>query len=347
MDFKQSNILFGEALAKNDFVNAEKYLDIMNDYLSHQSIKKVTWGQYLCNKAALLCNKGEFLECIKVCNQYNNVSQNHENLKLLGKINYIISGAYSNLGEIDNSYKYIDNAIKYTKRTNSKEDLSGELITKSDLLLSKGNWKEAIKYVSEALLISKQNNYIKTQAKAYYKLGFIFRAHRFLYLAIDHFRYAEKIYTELNYEHYIQICIYERANTWLCIRDYEQCSKLIDKLENIIDNNSLNVVYIKKLKYCLYNAKEDFNNALMLAKEINEFYTRYNDKTGISESLELIGSVYYNMRDFEKSIEYGNKSLEISKQTGHKIRQDLSTNLIRSSLVFDQINWDEDDSRRN
>jgi hypothetical protein len=49
------------------------------------------------------------------------------------------------------------------------------------------------------------------------ELGFVFRGHRFLYLAVDHFREAERVFKELNFNQGLVMWTYSGTPMILCV----------------------------------------------------------------------------------------------------------------------------------
>lgn len=72
-------------------------------------------------------------------------------------------------------------------------------------------------------------------------LGFVFRGHRFLYLAIDHYREAERICKQINFNQGLVMALYERANTYLSLEMPDATFTLMKQIE------SLTPIFVDKL----------------------------------------------------------------------------------------------------
>lgn len=340
-NFKQHIDHFLLAIKESDFAEAERHLYLAERLLQDLPHNHIYRVYYLLNKASLCNNTGNFLESLDCCKiaLASIALKGKEDLQ--AKLASYAAAAHLNLGNYQDALSLSDQAIQLHRVGLNQEGVANELIVKTEILLRTDDWIHAIRYASEALAIGKRGGFQKIVADAYMKLGFIFRAHQFLYLAIDHFRDAERIYRDLKHNYGLTQALYERANTWLSIGKPEETVKLLKQMEPLYHDGSPMYYFSLRLWMCVYNQQKDFIKALDCAQKLHQFFVRANDKAGIASSLEQIGSAWYNLRDMGKAIGFGEEALKISTEIGDRLIQSSS-----KSLIYNAKNFIEEDGRR-
>lgn len=332
--FKQYIDHFLLAIKESDLSEAERQLSLAERLVMGFRPNHIYHVYCLINRATLFNNKGNFfesLECCKIAQAFI-AFKGQEDLQ--AKLASTAAAAHLNLGNYQDALSFTDKAIQLYRLGFNLENVANELIDKAEILLRTGDWVNAIKFVSEALAIGKRGKSPKVVADAYMKLGFVFRAHRFLYLAIDHFRDAERICRDLKHNNGLTFALYERANTWLSIGRPEETVKLLVQLQSLVPDGSPMYYFSLRLWMCVYNQQKDFKKALDCAKKLHLFFIQSKDKAGIASSLEQLGSVWYNLRDMGKAIEFGEEALKISTEIGDRLIQESSKSLIYNAKNF-------------
>lgn len=320
---------FNNAQQENNFELAYSILQQAHQLLEKIPQTNILWAFYYINRASYFNNTGQFLESIDSSKKAENIIPYRKNDDLRAKIESSRAVSYLNIGQYDDSFESVNNAISLYKKLNITEKLALELITCGEILLRKGNWDQAIKNYSEALLIAKKNNDKLLEARTLMALGFVFRGHRFLYLAIDHFREAERIFKGINFNPGLADALYERANTYVSLKMAEETFALIKQIEGITPPDSVKRSFLYNLQYCLHNQNMEFGEAMNCASLLLDFFRKAHDKLGEAESLEKIASVYYNLSDMEQAKAYGMKALNMSKEIGDQILQDICIQLFQ------------------
>ncbi len=289
----------------------------------------ILWVYYYINLACVYNNMGQFLKSIDCCQSAEQIIPFKENNDLKAKIESCRAISYLNISNYPNSIESVKKAIRLYNKINMKENAALELITYGNILLRTGKWDQAIRNYSEALFIAKKKKNKRLEGRSLIKLGFVFRSHRFLYLAVDHFREAERVFKELNFNQGIVRALYERANTYLSLKMTKETHDLIEQIKVLTPPNSVMRSFLYNLRYCLYNQNKNFTEAMDCANLLLDFFKKAHDKKGEAESLEKIASVYYNLSNMVQAKKYGEKALIIAEEIGDKLLQGICKKLLQ------------------
>jgi len=333
---------FNNAQQDNNFTLAYSSLQQAFQVLENIPQTNILWAIYFINLASYFNNTGKFLESIDSIKKAENIIPYRKNDDLRAKVESSRAVSYLNIGQYDDSFKSVNNAIRLYKKLNIIEKLALELITCGEILLRRGDWDQAIKNYSEALLIAKKKNDKPLEARTLMALGLIFSGHRFSYLAIDHFREAERIFKEINFNPGLAAALYERANTYVSLKMAEETFALIKQIEGITPPDSVMRSFLYNLQYCLHNQNEEFQQAMAYAHLLLEFFKKANDRRGEADSLEKIASTYFNLSNLEQAKEYGMKAFIISKEIGDQILQDICLKLFQDidNVIANKVGHD-------
>ncbi len=307
----------------------------------------ILWVYYYINLACVYNNMGQFLKSIDCCQSAEQIIPFKANDDLKAKIESCRATSYLNISDYPTSIESVKKAIRLYNKINMKENAALELITYGNVLIRTGKWDQAIKYYSEALFIAKKNKNKRIEGKTLMELGFVFRGHRFLYLAVDHFREAEKVFKELNFTQGLVMALYERANTYLSLKMTKETHVLIKQIEVLTPPDSTMRKFLYNLRYCLHNQNKNFIEAMNCANLLLDFFEKAHDKSGEAESLEKIASVYYNLSKLEPAKKYGEKALIIAEKIGDKLLQDICKKLLQDIDHIIKNNIDLDELRKN
>ena len=200
----------------------------------------VQWAIYYLNLSSVYNNSGRFQESIDSCAKAGQILKKTRHRQLLARLASNMAAACLNLSDYVSAQKHIQTAIRLYQKERHKAGLAEALLTLGQILLRKGDWTGAIKKCSEALLLAKQSGNKRMAGEALIRLGYIFRAdpevfHEggYRYLAIDHFRQAEKCCREVEYRPGMVEALYERATTCISLNMVEKTWELIKRIENM------------------------------------------------------------------------------------------------------------------
>lgn len=344
--FKKCN----KALDDGNCTQAYSFLQQVYQLLLKISKSHILWVYYYINLASVYNNMGRFLESIDSCQSAEQIIPFKGNDDLRAKIESCRATSYLSISDYPNSLESVKKATRLYNKINMKENVALELITHGDILLRTGKWDQAIRNYSKALFIAKEKKNKRIEGKTLMELGFVFRGHIFLYLAVDHFRDAERVFKELNFNQGLVMALYERANTYLSLKMTKETNALIKQIEVLTLPDSTMRSFLYNLRYCLHNQNKNFPGAMDCANLLLDFFKKAHDKRGEVESFEKIASVYYNLSNMEQAKKYGEKALIIAEEIGDKLLQNICKKLlqdidyiIKNNINLDELRKNEDD----
>lgn len=325
-----------KSLNNGDVGSAYAHLDeALSHLLKIHPQNSIQWAIYYLNLSSVHNNSGRFQESIDSCEKAGKVLKKSRDRRLMAKLACNLASAYLNLSDYTAAQKSIQTAIRFYQKERQKAGLAEALLTLGQILLRKGEWIGAIERCSKALLLARQGGDNRMAGKALIRLGYIFRADPeifqeggYPYLAIDHFRQAEKCFRDAAYRPGMIEALYERANTCICLDMVEKTRELIKRIENSTPPESPMRSFLLNLTYCLHNREGQFENAIADSRELHGFYERAGDKKGVADSLEKLGSAYYNLRDIGQARKYGRQALSLAAKIGDELIQMKSRQLL-------------------
>lgn len=334
-----------EALNNYDLTSAYRHLQVAYKPLSRLHSKNSKWAVYYLNLSSIYNNSGRFWESIECCHKAQAIIKKQKQREIEAKAASNLANSYLNLSDYSQALKHVQRAIGLYKKQTNNLLLSEEYLTLGQILLRKGQWSQAVKAVSKALLLSRQSQNKQREGRALIRLGYIFRADPqifmeggYLHLAIDHFRQAERYFREIEYKPGLIEAIYERANTYLSLGMVDKSKELINRIQSMIPEESPWRFFLLRLKYCISNREEQFEQAIDYARKLHRFYAQAEDKKGQAESLEMLGSSYYNLSNMQEAEKYGQKALEMSKAIGDKLIEGQSQDLLNAIDSIGKLN---------
>jgi tetratricopeptide (TPR) repeat protein len=271
--FKKCN----KALNDGNCTQAYSFLQQVYQLLLRIPKSHILWVYYYINLASVNLasvynNMGRFLESIDCCQSAEQIIPLKGNDDLKAKIESCRATSYLNISDYPNSIESVKKAIRLYNKINMKENAALELITYGNIQLRIGKWDQAIQKYSEALFIAKKKKNKRLEGKTLMELGFLFRGHRFLCLAVDHFREAERVFKELNFNQGLVMALYERANTYLSLKMTKETNALIKQIEALTPPDSTMRSFLYNLRYCLHNQNKNFPEAMDCANLLLDFF---------------------------------------------------------------------------
>lgn len=236
-------------------------------------------------------------------------------------------------GRYDSSIQALDQAFLYLNEKTDSLLLSKYYLNKGINYRYKGDYRKAIKYSQKSLEISElidyksiRNNSIAEIGNAYLSLESFNEAERYqrkaLRLALQE---GDKLLeantcnsmTVLFDELFIQENEELKANKGSLIDSmlfYNEraitIQKSIGNIFGLANAQRNRIVYLKR-------AKRDDNEVLEASLEMLQVDKKINNQEGILIGLNNIAGAYENLGQFEKSIEYAQQALELSKKIEH------------------------------
>jgi tetratricopeptide (TPR) repeat protein len=324
-----------KSLNNGDISSAYDHLQKARTRLLDTPENDIQWAIYYLNLSAVYNNSGRFQDSIESCKRAKEVLKKKRNRQVEAKVSDNMASACLNLSDYARAQKNIEKAISLYQKEKQNEALAGALLVLGEILLRKGDWPGAIQKCSRALLLARQSGSKRTAGKALVRLGYIFRGDPdifeeggYRYLAIDHFRQAERYFREAAYKPGLAEALYERANTCISFNMAEKAWELIKRMETITPSGSPMRFFLLNLTYCLNNREGQFEDAVTDAGKLRRFHEQAGDKKGVADSLEKLGSAYYNLGDMERAKKCGEDALNLASQIGDELIRTKSRQLL-------------------
>lgn len=186
---------------------------------------------------------------------------------------YIISLLllFLNINLFSNNYNKVDSLLNLLK-TATVDSQKVKILHELSYNVCETNYLQSIEYASNALEISKTNNYKKGAGLSYFALGRSNESKGEYQKAISNFFLALQIFEEID-----------------------------DKVD-----------IAKTLSYIgfIYRYQSNIDNAIVYQQKSLEIYKKLNDKDGIATSLVNIGNCYISKNELEKAIKFYQEGLK-------------------------------------
>ena len=252
-----------------------------------------------------------FLDAIKICEETNTKDGLANNYMSIASI-------FGKLGQADNAILYIRKAIHLNSEINdylylakSYNKLSTAFSMKADTLNGK-IFLDSMNYaLDHAFLFLKKSGNLKSISNLYYSKAELYKIkgnYKIAKLFLDScIRNSVKNMHEASKANWYL----KKAEIGYILKDYE--NGIIDCDSSLVYANFVNsvttIIGIYKLKYSIFKAKGDFNNALIA----HENMVRFSDSLNLKESSETINALEkeFNQVKNEKTINELNQQQEI------------------------------------
>lgn len=207
-----------------------------------------------------------------------------KNIELKSKILYSIANLYNKMGEYIKARDYYIKCLEYATQTKTVDFIAlcnnGLGLVSYEL----SQYKDALKYIRRALVISKALNLREDIANEYNYLGFVYTDLKKFDIAEKYFYYSYTIYKELKKK----------------------------------DGMAYNLTEIGRINYL----KNNFDKALEYLMKSLEIVKEINEEDEIGRIYTILGNIHLKLGQFELSENELLKSVEILKEL--KLKRDLS-----------------------
>ncbi len=210
----------------------------------------------------------------------------------------------------------LEAALK-TVKYNDKADLLIEIGGKATHL----NFDERKHYYEEAIDVAKQNNYIKGQALAWYRVAKLYSSYNKPEEALKYFLISGNLYKKINDDENVARCNISVADQVSDLGDNEKALGLYNKV--LKDANNSTLKHLMAVGYnnagLVYSSMGKTDSALVYfykAKEINE---KLSDSNLLGNLYNNIGMVYANTGVFDSCLSYFQLAVKAYEKLGdHK-----------------------------
>lgn len=329
---------------------AERLANNSNDiYLQFKIAENLAHLNYLCDNTHLQIQYGKIALAL---------AQKVQNGNWIAYSYNAISTAYANLGQYDSAYYYIEKTIPYIEYIDDSDKAS--FLTNIGFLYKENNPEKAKEYFEKALLYEDHPGTLEHLADIYYAEGKKEEAYKL---------YKKALAKESRYE---------KDNLILSILDYdikhgnlEDASKYLDEIINIKDSiiNSLRNDTIKDLQLrfdhevAMHQQEQAANKwktiglivlLLMMVMIVFILRKRYDDKMKLREAQMQIKDYTIQIHELEASQKDASETIEELKKKNKEKLEELSPEMIRGQMLFEQIKkgeinsiheWSRDDEK--
>jgi tetratricopeptide (TPR) repeat protein len=231
--------------------------------------------------------------------------------KTLGAIYSYLGGDYSNLNDFNTALLYYSRGLKISTDLNDTKNESRELNNIASIYEKMGNYDKALEYLNKSLQLTSDPSAIAT---IYDEVGLVYlikgdnnKAIEYAKKAMQAGENAVKLYPNNADAHQ---CLGE---AYYYLGDFSSSIEELKTAEKLTsDKKTLAAIY----SYLGgdYLNLNDFNTALLYYSRGLKISTDLNDTKNESRELNNIASIYEKMGNYDKALEYLNKSLQLTSE---------------------------------
>lgn len=205
------------------------------------------------------------------------IEQSLGDIRGTGMTNKQIANVYFNMGNFSAAYEIYLDIIDVCKEAGNLPDLYAETCSDlGNLLHEQGDLERSAKYYLKSIAIAKENGYVITEAISSVNLGTNYNEEEKHEDALRHFKRALVIFRDVNHHYGEGVA-----------------------LTNIGEVNTI-----------LHN----YDTARVYLNEGFEIFLAMENFFGMASSYNYLANLYLAQKDFDKSIQFGNRSLKLSKK---------------------------------
>ena len=215
--------------------------------------------------------EGELVTAIQYFEKSLDLYTNNNHLQGMANCLNNIGLVYLYRGNYIKAAEYYQLNYDIVKALDNKPDIASVLIQLGNVNYYRSNFHQALDNYYQAMLIYSEIEDLSGKADAYYSLGIIYSELKNFEKALEFYRFSESTYRKTGN-----------------LRD----------LSHVLNN----MAKIYSFEY------KEFETAHLLYKQTLELKKQLNDKIGIALLYNNIGTLFGNMKKYQKAIEYFNKS---------------------------------------
>jgi len=289
------------------------------------AIKEATGEAYKIN-GKLVEAKEQYQEALKILNaEKERVVYTHSHMTI--KILEAIAQQLNNIGEIYLLLNDWDEALE-----NCREGLKVALDTKTasivlkarlaiaKVYLEKRDNNSAIDYLLNSIDIAKKDQNEKDLLNIYLEIANIYKIQDDTKLAFDYYKNCLKLAEKLDNQHIITKIYDEMGILYSKKGNNKKALEFFKKSYDI--GSKLNQYYFEYILYhlaLLQYTNKNFDDSYEKLQESYKFAERINNKELLIKIMIKIGDIWKNRNNYDDSIYYYKKALELTKETEKKI----------------------------
>jgi tetratricopeptide (TPR) repeat protein len=219
---------------------------------------------------------------------------------------------YFNKRDLANSFSYFNKSLTINKKNGFKQFEAENLGNLGLVYAERKEYSKALEYANKSLKINEEINYIRGIALSNFVLGKIYN-NTDLPIALDYFLKSLKIYETIDDKLYQSILLTDISNIFSNIKNFDKSKEYLIKAMKFQEElglkselpgqlNSLGIINFSAGD--INSAIDNFKKAIEINIELDNIYANGSNYINV-------GVMFYNLNDFDKSIDYHLKSLEI------------------------------------
>jgi tetratricopeptide (TPR) repeat protein len=265
--------------------------------------------------ANLLIDKSEYKEARMLFREagkvFNKLGLKKEFSNIIGNIGTI----FFKQGDYNKAFRYYQDQLK---RCRNLHDKKGEIIGLGNIGIIYRLRREpdkAMEYYRESLKLSIEIDYKHGIARAYGNLGLVYKSEGDIKNAMNYYQKSLDEFYHIGDKKGIAINLNNLGNFYSDLGKYDEALKSYKDMLKITQE----IGYVLGNAYAYQNigtTYSEIGNFVLADKYLKQglrISERIDDKAGISSSMEYIALNYLRSKDYDKAIEYFDKTIEICK----------------------------------
>ena len=183
-----------------------------------------------------------------------------------------------------------------------------------------GNYNEALKYLKQAIQISRDTGNKRAEESHLNNIGVIFQSQGYYEKALVSYREALVINRETKLLKSKGIILGNVGNVYCFFGDYHRAMEYFKKTLKLHGETGYMLgkgIMLKNIGY-LYKELGNYPEALVNYKQALAIHTKIGNKKFQGQTLGMIGYVYHLLGEYEKALAHYDKALAILSETGNK-----------------------------
>lgn len=228
-------------------------------------------------------------------------------LKGQGNTSSDLGTAFVSLGEYDSALVYHKLALEIREKINDPQMIANSLSNVGRIYYLIANYEEGLTYHLKSLKIREELKDYRGIAIASNNIGLIYQVQKNYYMANFYFNQALTNYKKVDNTNGIAATYYNFGNLYMIKGTNER--QLLEKKKQTETGNK-NIELSQKELFSI----KALDTSLMYLEEAKNIYTDLGNARSLANTVELIGAIYGERREFSKAIQNINKSMNIRKE---------------------------------
>jgi signal transduction histidine kinase len=219
---------------------------------------------------------------------------------------------YKNIGDYTNAIKVFNQSLKIAE--NQKDYHLWVLVSnnKANIYRREGKHDEAIEIYEKALKICKKYNLEEDKVLVLGNIGLVYKEQKNYETALFYYKKTLEVHQKNNNKRNIAINLNNIGNIYTDQKKYNEALKVQQealKIRKEIGDLSGEGSSLINIANIYLNAFRDYDKALEYAERSLEINQKTNSNTDIANALIVIAHIYREQKSYDKAIEYAKKGM--------------------------------------